>query len=325
MKKIVDKIRKKIGLRLYNKARQIYLKNSICNIGKIVEEKDKIICYADQKNVNRYKENRATYRLTLNGINQTNEKIKNIVEKYKLNKKVYYVFDGIKFDTVVYICSLDPSIIIFKNCTFDMNIGIMFGYNITFQNNKYMNYYPNRKYFLTASEVNKITFFNDNYVNRNELQQYGESCFGMQINAKEVEFINSKFDLENSDSMNITAKRTKIENSELKVNDAYIESQSIDFMDSIIIAQNGVMIENKNCDFVGNIQSPIVLYNGIHIANNKKELNKISKEEALLNEARHNLIKKLRDIRNYCRELNDNKIEDVKDILNNQPIIKIIK
>lgn len=57
MRRIIDNIKKKAKLKVYNEARQLYLKKSICNIGKIVEEEDKIICYVDQKSINRYKGN----------------------------------------------------------------------------------------------------------------------------------------------------------------------------------------------------------------------------------------------------------------------------
>lgn len=95
MGKLIDKLKKKSKLKIYNEIRQIYLKKSICNIGKIVEEEDKIICYVDQKYIDRYKGNKPFYKLRLNGMNQVTEGIKETVEKFRLNKPVYYVFDGI--------------------------------------------------------------------------------------------------------------------------------------------------------------------------------------------------------------------------------------
>ena len=85
MGRIIDNIKKKAKLKVYNEARQLYLKKSICNIGKIVEEEDKIICYVDQKSIDRYKGNNPLYKLRLNGMNQVTEGIKETVENFRLN------------------------------------------------------------------------------------------------------------------------------------------------------------------------------------------------------------------------------------------------
>lgn len=124
MRRIIDNIKKKAKLKVYNEARQLYLKKSICNIGKIVEEEDKIICYVDQKSIDRYKGNNPLYKLRLNGMNQVTEGIKETVENFRLNKPVYYIFDGIEFSTGLEITSLWSNVI-FRNCTFDKNIGII--------------------------------------------------------------------------------------------------------------------------------------------------------------------------------------------------------
>lgn len=217
MGKLINKLKKKISLKIYNEIRQQCLKEYICNIGKIVEEEDKIICYVNQKYVDRYKGNKTLYKLRLNGINQITEGIKETVEKLKLNKPVYYIFDGIEFSPGLQITSLWAHVI-FRNCTFDKNIGIIYG--------------------------NEITFVNDNFFNSYDLKMYGDQHFGMQIDAKEVEFINTKVEAEYPATINITAESTRIEKSELKAHEVYIDSQNIDFVDSSLVAQNGAIIEN---------------------------------------------------------------------------------
>ena len=327
MGKLIDKLKKKSKLKIYNKIRQIYLKKSICNIGKIVEEEDKIICYVDQKYIDRYKGNKPFYKLRLNGMNQVTEGIKENVEKFRLNKPVYYVFDGIQFNTGLEITSM-WSDVIFKNCTFDKNIGIIWGDEITFENNKYTDYcnvYFYGKCFLTAHGVKKLTFINDNFVNSYDLKKYGDAHFGMQIDAKEVEFINTKVDAEYPATINIKAEKTRIEKSEFKANEIYVDSQSIDFADSSLVAQNGVMIENINCDFSGNVQAPIIFYNGTDLANTTSETQIVNEDEATLKEARKKLIKKLGNLSNYCQQLNDNRLQCIKDKFNDQAIVKILK
>lgn len=147
----------------------------------------------------------------------------------------------------------------------------------------------------------------------------------MQIDAKEIEFINTKVDAEYPATINIKAERTRIEKSELKANEVYVDSQSIDFTDSSVIAQNGVMIENANCDFVGNVQSPIVFYNGTDLANNTSDTHMVTEEEATLKEARQNLIEKLRNLSNYCQQLNNNRVQCIQDKFNSQTIVKTLK
>lgn len=325
MGKLIDKLKKKTKLKIYNKIRQIYLKESICNIGRIVEQEDKIICYVDQKYIDRYKGNNPIYDLILTGMNQVTEGRKETVEKFRLNKPIYYVFDGIQFSTGLKITSLWSNVI-FKNCTFDKNIGIILGDEITFENNKYTdfcNVYFYGKCFFTAGGVKKLTFINDNFVNA--LKRHADAQFGMQIDANEVEFINTKVDAEYPATINIKAKRTKIEKSELKSNEVYIDSQSICFADSLLVAQNGVMIENINCDFSGNVQAPIIFYNGTDLANTTNETQIVNEDEAALKEARKKLIEKLGNLSKYCQQLNDNRLQCIKDKFNDQAIVKILK
>ncbi len=327
MRRIIDNIKKKAKLKVYNEARQLYLKKSICNIGKIVEEEDKIICYVDQKSIDRYKGNNPLYKLRLNGMNQVTEGIKETVENFRLNKPVYYIFDGIEFSTGLEITSLWSNVI-FRNCTFDKNIGIIWGDEITFENNKYTDHcdvYFYGKCFLTADRVNKLTFINDNFVNSYDFKKYGDARFGMQIDVKEIEFINTKVDAEYPATINIKAERTRIEKSELKANEVYVDSQSIDFADSSVIAQNGVMIVNANCDFVGKVQAPIVFYNGTDLANNTSDTHMVTEDEATLKEARQNLIEKLRNLSNYCQQLNNNRVQCIQDKFNSQTIVKTLK
>lgn len=69
-------------------------------------------------------------------MNTVYDKSRKLVEYFNLNKPVYYIFDGIIFDTAVNISSLFSNII-FRNCTFNMGIICLFANNITFKNNKY--------------------------------------------------------------------------------------------------------------------------------------------------------------------------------------------
>ena len=62
MANIVDKIKDTAKKKIYNEVRSTYLKKSICNIGRIVETDDKIICYVEQRALDKYDDgDMATY------------------------------------------------------------------------------------------------------------------------------------------------------------------------------------------------------------------------------------------------------------------------
>ena len=137
MGKILSRINKRAKLKVYRKARENHLKRFISDIGKIIEEEDRIICYVKQKPLNKYKENEGTYNLKLNDMDLITEGIKEITEEFKLNKPVYYIFDGIKFNTSLEITSIGTNII-FRNCTFNKNINIYCDKEVIFENNKFI-------------------------------------------------------------------------------------------------------------------------------------------------------------------------------------------
>jgi len=324
MENIIYNIKKKAKLKAYEIARQSYLKNSICNIGKIVEEDDKIICYVNQKAVDRYKGNKPIYELRLDGMYQVTDSSKEIVEKFKLNKPVYYIFDGIKFNRAVKISSLWANVE-FRNCTFDKNIGIVWGEKIIFENNKYSDHYPIYFYgdcFLTADRVKEIVFINEKIFNSHPIHP---TRFGMKIDSQIIKFINSKVETSYQGAIDLKAKVTKIDNSTLSAKEVYIDSLSIEFTDSFITARNGAMIENAICDFSGNVEAPIVFYNGTDLANKDEETHKVDAEEANLKEGRKRLIEQLHNLSDYCQQLNNDKVENIKDNLDNQTIAKVLK
>lgn len=119
----------------YERARTKFLTQITQNIGTIEEREDSIICYVKQDLLEKNSK-RVFYELHCYGMNTVYDKSRELVNYYKLNKPVYYIFDGICFDTVVNIAS-SFSNIIFKNCTFNLGIRIFFADTIILENNKY--------------------------------------------------------------------------------------------------------------------------------------------------------------------------------------------
>jgi len=304
MSKLHDKITKKINKILYNIARQEVLKDTICNIGTIVEEEDKIICYANQKKIDKNIRKNHIYQIKLNGMNQVTDGIKETIKKLKLDKPVYYIFDGIEFSQGVKITSRWCNVI-FKNCTFNDNIGIMWGDQIVFENNKYKDFYPIYYYgncFLTADRVNKLTFINDNFYNSDE--NHDPTNFGMKIDAKIVEIINTKVDAESSITIEGDSQ-VILKNSIIKSDDIHIEATSIENVDSTIMSKSGVIAFNNKPNL---IKSKEILQDPVE-----------------LQTARKKLIEKLKDLSNYCQTLNNDRLEKIKHELDNQTINKTLK
>ena len=326
MGKILRKINKRAKLKIYRKARENHLKRFICDIGKITEEEDRIICYVKQKPLNKYKGNEETYNIKLNGMDLITEGIKEITEEFKLNKPVYYVFDGIKFNTGLEITSIGANII-FRNCTFDKNIDICCGNEITFENNKYASNcqvsYLGDCYFTTGM-VSKITFKNDKFINNGNLNEYNGLSFGMKIDAKLVEFINAEVAAESTSMIKIKAEKTRIDSSILKANKVFIDSKSIDCTDSSIIAQD-VVIENVKHIFASTKGDSHAFYSERNLTSNINKVSKESKEELALKEARQELIKKLQSLSNYCQQINDDRLQKDREKYNNQTIVKTLK
>lgn len=202
---------------------------------------------------------------------------------------------------------------------------------VIFENNKYYNQfggsYDKKDCFFDA-DVNKLIFINDNFVNSAEVIRWEESItpkphFGMDVNAESIEFINTKVDTDYLS--NIKCDDISISDSQFKVKELYLDTKRIESGNSLIIASSGVMIDNsEDKEFLQNIfyplsyvQVPIKFYNGV-------ELN-CEKNQGDLVRLRYDLIDRLRKIRNYCLQINDNKIEQLQKELNNKAISKIYK
>lgn len=326
MANIVEKIKDKTKKKLYNEARNAYLRKSICNIGRVVETDDRIICYVEQNALDKYKGNKPIYDLMLLGMNVVTDGIRETTEAFGLDKDVYYIFDGIKFDTGLQFTSTWCNVT-FKNCIFEKSIYITWGNEITFENNKYKdhcNVYFIGNCFLTANSVKKITFVNESFVNSYELKQYGDQVFGMKIDAREVDFVDSIIVCENTGGIDIDAVITRLENSAFIGKDISIKSTSIKSSDTSITGKESVIIENSNCDFDGEVKSPIMFYNGVDLSNKSDEKVKVDIEEAKLRTAREKLVLELRRIRDYCSLINEEKVQNVRDELNNQTIVKTL-
>lgn len=270
----------------YERARAKYLQQTIQRIGTIEEKEDCIICYVKQELLEKNSK-KVSYELECYGMNTVYDKSRKLVDYFKLNKPVYYIFDGIHFDTFVNIAS-SFSNLIFRNCTFNAGIHIFFADTITLENNKY-NCWSDFKDYGNAflwGKVNNLEIKNENFINQYELKKYGENNFGMNINIDKLNIENSTICAESHGQINIKAKKTCILNSKISAPEIYLDSDSITSYNTSynwwLKSANGIIIENKNCDLnieleCNRIHSPYLIYNGAEIinGNNLKEIRRI--------------------------------------------------
>lgn len=326
MKK-VNGIKRYISKKSYEKLRQEYLKSTITNIGRIVEEEDKIICYVDQKSLEKYKGNKPIYELKLYGMNQVTDGIKEKVKEFGLDKPVYYIFDGINFNTAVKLASRWATIV-FKNCTFNKGINVLWSNNIVFESNKYIdwaNIYFYSDIFMNINRVEKLTFINENFVNSFEEKKHIQANFGMRLNAKRLNITNCIFGDATTTWINIISEETRLYNSNLKAKEIHLNSESIKSENSTFMASDGIEIDNQNSDFNSIVYAPIVFYNGIVLEGKNNNVHEVNSANALLNDARKEFLTKLYEVYNQCRYINNQKLENLKTKLEKQQVLKLLK
>ncbi len=323
MSKIIENLRKKIRFKTYNNiARQNYLKSVVGKLGKIVEENDKIIIYVTQKLVAKNCQT-SFKRLKCYGMNTYVEESRKLIEKYKLNKPVYFVFDGIVFADFTGLSSYFSNII-FKNCTFKNGLQVFNASNVTFENNKYINYSDFFRFGNTFlfGHIDELTIINDEFVNSYD-SIYGNTRFGINVSANKVNIINSNLCADSQGQISISAQKISLVNSTITGPEVYLDSESIKSSDTILKSDNGIIIDNKNNDFTGDVQAPIVIYNDVDF-NASNKVVAVNVEEVNLKRARYELLQKLRNLGEYCKQINENKVNIIQEQLNAQPISKVL-
>ena len=318
-------IKRKIESNLYNLARQNYLERVVGKLGKTVEESDKIVIYATQRLVDKNGKN-IFYNLFCGGMNTYFEKSREIIEEYKLNKPVYFIFDGIKFDYPVTLSSYF-SAVIFKNCTFYNGLKVFNCENLTLENNKYYNWHDfegrGNSSFLSGN-FGELTIKNDEFVNSYENKKYAETKFGVCVFAEKVNIVNSNICAESQGKIDIDSKELFIIDSAVTGPEIYLDSDSIKLSNSVLKSNKSIIINNKNCDFTSDVQAPTVIYNGVHINAYNKTIS-VNEADINLRKARQELLQKLCRLKDCCQQVNNNKVNQIKEQLDSQPLSKVLK
>lgn len=302
-----------ISKKFYNIIRNCVATYLTGNLGKVVEEDDKIICYVKK---NRCKKEKYHYTIACFGINEKN---KELAEKYHLNKPICYVIDGISIDNAdVNIFGYNDCEVIVRNCTFDMGLHIHINGKCTLENTFI------REFHSLTINANELLIKNMDI--RNQLKLASVKLH-IRLSANEKIEINNSYigKTQENTKVSITApKQIEIYNS--KISGDVVECKS----DKIISGKKSTIeatekVNLKTNEFYQiNITSPSIDYNGNTIdTDNKSVILKRTKDPLKIK--RFELIAFLKKIKTQCEEINQQKLDEYSDNLSKEHISRVLK
>lgn len=273
---------------LYDVTR-IYAKNYLTgNLGKVVEDDEKITCYVKKSKVKKKDHN---YTIACFGIEEYEDR-KKIAKAYKLDKPICYVIDGLELKKhKVYIFGYNDCEVIIKNCSFGLDLCV----------------HVNGKCTLVNTDINTFSYLS---ISANDKIDVIDSNVGNKKKNIKVSFTATNgLNITNS---NITGKEVECESSVINVD----ESSSLTATDKVDLKTN---------DFNPiNINAPIIVLNGEEIAN-EKEIVVFKKITDPLLLKRLELVNLLKRVKNECGSINSEKVSEYKEELDVQPISKVLK
>lgn len=290
-----------------------YLKIQLTgNLGKVVEDENKIICYVSKRKC-KYKN--FSYTVPCFGINERNKKV---AKMYKLDKPICYVIDGLEFKKEVYILGYDNCEIIIKNCKFNFNLGIQVNGKCTLKNTFII---PHHILSVNAKElvIEDIDIIN-------QLKYAGVDLHIILAGDKKLDIINSSIgrEKEKTKVSIISADQLNLVNSKIVGDIVKCDAKRIlANNNSSLVASDKVILKTNDFQQI-NITSPTIICND-NIFNNKKQSITLEKLVDPLKIKRVELIELLKKIKYECEKNNTKKINRYRNKLNNKPISKVLK
>ena len=286
--KILKKALRKILLT--TTVRNIIKKYLVGNLGKVVEEDDKLICYVKK---NKIKKEKYEYSIMCNGIED-----KELAKTYKLDKPVYYVIEGINItDKKVYIYNYhnEDCNITIKNCNFEFGFGIQAKCDCTLDNNHI------RAFYLLMIDTKNLTIKNMDLTN--EVALAGADLSIKLGAAENINLINANIgkEKERAEVSMIAYKNIELINS--TVNGKKVEcdakQQIITDDNSSLNATDKIIIKTDNIDKI-NISCNTLVYNDNVIEQEENIVGTIEYKDDDLTNKRLELINLLKNLKDIC-------------------------
>ena len=228
--------------------RSFLLKVITANKGRVVEVDDKIICYVKESGCKKLKGGYSIYCEDYTKINE------NLVDKYKLNKKVYYVIENFSFDKAVYIYGAKNTYICINNCNFNKGF-VLNCDNFCSINSSYITDELFVHIFANKLELNDVFINSSSY--------YLFYNFYVKMKAKDVNIKNCKIgNSKQRVKISVDSFNLIVDDSELVGEDIFIDSSNISF-------NNGLMMADKCVTVKGSSESNLDIVSPNIICNNK--------------------------------------------------------
>lgn len=296
---------------IYNIARNSAKKILTNNLGKVVEDEEKLICYVDKRKV---KKEKYSYKIACFGISGTT---KELAEAFNLNKPICYIIDGINLKRhQAYIFGYNNCEIIIKNCNFGLNLILRNSGKCTLDNINITTGIG----FLSLS-ANELVIKN---MEKEQIEIFGSNHnIGFdaddKLNIIDCNLGNEKYNI----SLNAT-NELNIINSNITGNNVSCEAKKINVDEkSTLLAADKVDLKADDFNPINIIASSIV-YKGEEVKTERKPV-LFKKIKDSLTLRRIELIEILKRLRSKCEDINSSKALNYKESLNNQSLVRTLK
>lgn len=309
----------KVKKTIYNMIRNKLLKRMTNNLGEIIEEEDKIICNVSLVKLHKLLFNNLCHDLIVHGNTIMDKQTK---ELYKLNKPVHFIIKDECFMNHLSVVASTTVDFTFENCKFNEELSIKSAGNVVLKNNIYntTSLYRFDNFYFFAVNANSLTFDNDNFIN--EFNRDRITKFGMNINVDSMKINKTNINIDkNGLDICIKTKKLDIKDSIIYCDDAIvIIADEINTENSMVESKTSIEIVNKNSNNIIGFKSPQTIYNYIDVS----KTSNITKESCELTKIRHTLIDRLKEIRDFCDDINIEQLEKKENELYNQNVYKLI-
>lgn len=238
------------------------------NLGEVVVEDDRIICYVDATKIDGilYLNEGQTNGILAGICVWPNYTVKpKYLEKYNLDKPIYFIYRNIDFyDRVWFSCPVEDHHIIFKNCRFENIIHIEGTKNVTFENNYYSLLSCNQPWLY--ADVENLKIINECFFGLGK----SNSKFSINLKTKNLEIKDSSFNLDKRNSgITIKAKKVNIINSYIETYCGIeIDTNKLHLNNSFITSQTKIILNDKSNynNIIEGLESPKTIYNGTNLS-----------------------------------------------------------
>lgn len=303
----------KIKRKIFNILREIVKRKITNNLGKVVEDDEKIVCYVKRRKI---KNRRFRYTIACHGIGKREKELASI---YKINKPICYVIDGLEFKKKkVNIWGYNGCEIIVKNCRFDFDLDVNVNGKCTIDD-CFIMAFDNLSIGAKELIIKNMDIKNQLFLAGVNLQIFLGGNEKLEIN-------NSNIGCEKEKTKVFLIARDEIGIYRSKIAGDMVECKS----DKIIAGKKSLLsgtekvVVNANKFYEINIDSPKIVYNDNEIEIDRRIV-VLKRNTDPLKIKRREFIEFLKQLRDECENLNKEELDTYSKYLNNREITKVLK